>query len=84
MNLSIQGINKSKSKKFKVYIKEVSSKKTYQNKKENFKIQVFFKIKEDIWDWDFISSKGYCLKTENNGEANLRKYKDIINTFYNT
>lgn len=41
--------------------------------------QVFFKIKEDIWDWDFISSKGYCLKTENNGEANLRKYKDIIN-----
>lgn len=40
---------------------------------------VFFKINPDAWDWNFISSDGYCLKTENNGEANLRKYKSRIN-----
>lgn len=41
--------------------------------------QIFFKLNTNAWDWDYISSSGYCLNTQNNGEANLRKYKDKIN-----
>lgn len=41
--------------------------------------QVYFKLNPDKWDWDYISLNGFCLKTENNGEANLRKYKNKLN-----
>ena len=40
---------------------------------------VFFKIDDSCWDWDYISSFGLCLTKENNGEANLRKFKDKLN-----
>lgn len=40
---------------------------------------IFFKIDSDKWDWDYISSKGSCLLPINNGEANLRKYRERIN-----
>jgi hypothetical protein len=40
---------------------------------------IFFKQDIEKWDWDYISEFGLCLLPKNNGDANLRKYKNNIN-----
>jgi hypothetical protein len=40
---------------------------------------IFFKQDIEKWDWNYISEFGLCLLPENNGDANLRKYKNNIN-----
>ena len=42
------------------------------------KYDVFFEIKPDCWDWDYISQFGICLLPEHKGKY-LRKYRDRLN-----
>lgn len=42
------------------------------------KSDVFFEIKPDSWDWDYISQFGICLLPEHKGKY-LRKYRERLN-----
>lgn len=42
------------------------------------RIDVFYEINPDSWDWDYISEFGSCLLPEHKGKY-LRKYKDRLN-----